>query len=114
MSDTSQPQSAELAALRGEVMTSLARIEGDVRLVLQQIETAVRRLDDHADALRRLDERTDAIERTAVPRAELDKRLAEMRAETAEQARRRLTAIGLILTAVSIGASTLTAVLITP
>lgn len=114
MTSEHTPQSAELAALRGEVMTSLARIEGDVRLVLQQIEAAVRRLDDHADELRRLDERAGIIERTAVPRAELEKRLAEMRAEAAEQARRRLTAIGLILTAVSIGASTLTAVFITP
>jgi len=93
-------------------MTSLARIEGDVRLVLQQIEVAVSRLDGHAAELRRLDDRQDALERAAVTRDELDQRLTRMRTQDDEQARRRLTIIGLVLTAVSIGASTLTAVFI--
>ncbi|WP_067470030.1 hypothetical protein [Actinomadura macra] len=95
------PPSTELALLRGELMTALARIEGDVRLVLQEQQQGTRRLDELATDVRRLDERLDAVERTAVTRAEADERETRMRAQLDEQARRRLTVAGLIITAIT-------------
>ncbi|WP_433465696.1 hypothetical protein [Spirillospora sp. CA-128828] len=75
----------ELAMLRGEVMTALARIEGDIRLVLQEQQQAARRTDDLQADVRRLDDRVDEIDRTRVTRDELDARDARLRAEAAEQ-----------------------------
>ena len=92
------PTGTELAMLRGEVMTALARIEGEIRLVRQAQEDAARRTDDLQADVRRLDDRVDDLDRTRVTRAELDQR--EERAGQAST--RRLTVIGLIITAVNI------------
>ncbi|MBX6382012.1 MAG: hypothetical protein IRZ07_03410 [Microbispora sp.] len=94
------PPSTELALLRGELMTALARIEGDVRLVLQEQQQGTRRVDDLVGEFRRHDERLDALERTTVTREELDARETRMRAAVDEQARRRLTILGTVMTCV--------------
>ncbi|TDD25060.1 hypothetical protein E1287_37655 [Actinomadura sp. KC06] len=72
-------QGVELAMLRGEVMTSLASIQGDIRLVLQEQQTAARRTDDLQRDVRGLDNRVDDIDRTRVTRDELDQRDARIR-----------------------------------
>lgn len=74
---TPETQSTEIALLRGEVMTALARIEGDVRLVLQQIEQATRRTDDLDRKVDRLDVRVDALEATRPTRDELEQQAAK-------------------------------------
>lgn len=88
MSAPDQPTSTALALLRGELMTLLTRIEGDVRLVLAQIEHAARRTDDLDRRVSRLDERVDALEATRATRADLE-----------ERSRRTIQIIGVLLTA---------------
>jgi hypothetical protein len=100
LSGTETPPSAELALLRGELMTALARIEGDVRLVLQAQQQGTARVDEIVLDVRRLDDRVDVVERTAVTRAEFEQRETQARAAADERIRRQLTVFGLILTAV--------------
>jgi len=88
----------EIAMLRGEVMTALARIEGDIRLVLQAQQEASRRTDDLQTDVRRLDDRVDDLDRTRVTRAEL----AERDKRAGQESTRRLTVIGLVITVVNI------------
>lgn len=106
------PQSTEWAMLRSELLLPLTELRGDVRLILQRMDQGDARAADHAAQLQRLDDRVDALERVAVTCDALQEKLGEQRAQADEQARRRLTIIGLLLTATSIGASTLTAVII--
>lgn len=80
------PRSTELAELRGELMTLLTRIEGDVRLVLHQIEQGARRADELDRRVERLDERMDQLESTRATREDL-----------AERSRRTVQIISLIV-----------------
>ncbi|TYK47147.1 hypothetical protein [Actinomadura decatromicini] len=98
----------ELAMLRGEVMTTLARIEGEIRLVRQAQEESARRTDDLQRDVHRLDDRVDHLDRTTVTREELDQRDNRLRedadkrqAHQAEQARRALTIWALVISAIA-------------
>lgn len=101
--------SAELALLRGELMTALTRIEGDVRLVLQQIEHASRRAADLERRHESLDSRVDALEATRATRSEVEKvkdqardelraDVAAVRNDLVEKGRRNLTLAGIGIT----------------
>lgn len=79
------PPSTELALLRGEVTTGLARIEGDIKLVLQEQRQTGRRIETVESDIRRLDERQDVTERTTVTREEMTAAFAQIRADAAEQ-----------------------------
>lgn len=81
MSGEETPSSTELALLRGELMTALARIEGVIQLVHQEQQQGTRRLDELAADHRRLDDRVDVLERTSVPRTELEADRKERRAD---------------------------------
>lgn len=81
--DTSQ--GVELAMLRGEVMTTLARIEGAISLVRQAQEDSARRTDDLSRDVRRLDDRVDAHDRTFVSREDMNQAVAQVR-EDADKA----------------------------
>jgi hypothetical protein len=105
--EQSGQSSTELALLRGELMTALTEIRGDVRLVIEQNKHAERRADDQAAELRRHDDRLDELERTAITRTELETReqAAAAREQAAREAtdkaaHRRLIGFGLILTSV--------------
>ena len=98
----------ELAMLRGEVMTTLARIEGEIRLVRQAQEDSARRTDDLQRDVRRLDDRVDGLDRTTVTREDMDKAVDQVRKEAqaeqarqADQARRALTVWALIISALA-------------
>lgn len=119
---TAPPSSTELAALRGEVMTELAKIAGDLRLVLEQVKHVALRLDEHATLIRSLDQRLDAVEADRVTRAEMEQRLTELRQQTEtrlvelrgqmeERARRTLTILALLIAALSIGVNVVLALL---
>lgn len=120
---TAPPSSTELAALRGEVMTELAKIAGDLRLVLEQVKHVALRLDEHAALIRVLDQRVDDIEQHRVTRAEMEQRLAELRQQVGqrlvelqqqmeERARRTLTVLALVMTALSIATNVVLALLL--
>lgn len=91
MTQSIPAQAAELALVKSELMVPLTRIEGDVRLVLQRLDSQDKRTDDHALEIRRLDGRLDAVERDQVTRAQMD-----------ERSRRTIQILGLIFTIISI------------
>lgn len=79
---TPESQSSVIERLRGELMTLLTRIEGDVRLVLAQLEHTNRRTDEVDDKHTRradgqdrkldgLDARLDQVEATRPTRADM-------------------------------------------
>lgn len=84
-------QAIELALVKSELMVPLTRIEGDVRLVLQRLDSQDKRVDDHAAELKRIDTRLDQVERDQVTRMQLD-----------ERSRKTIQIITLISTVVSI------------
>jgi hypothetical protein len=84
-------QAIELALVKSELMVPLTRIEGDVRLVLQRLDSQDKRVDGHADELKRIDLRLDQVERDQVTRTQLD-----------ERSRKTIQIITLISTIVSI------------
>lgn len=102
--DGAVPTATELAMLRGEVMTALARIEGEIRLVRQAQEDAARRTDDLQRDVRNLDDRVDQLEQTRVTREELDAEKRERRAD-----RRVFITAGLSLLVLVLGAVILSA-----
>lgn len=76
------PDHPALALLRLELLTPLTEIRGemtelrgDVRLILQRLDQADERAAAQANELRRHDERLDALERTAVTKADIDRRI---------------------------------------
>ncbi|REF00584.1 hypothetical protein [Thermomonospora umbrina] len=59
-------------------------------------------------------ERADAIEQTRLTRAEMNQRIADLRAQTEERARRALTIVGLLIAALSIGTNVVLTLIATP
>jgi hypothetical protein len=91
-----------LSELRRSVDVGLAKIEGQLALLLQRAEQADRRADAQAAQIADLDDRLGKVERDQVTRADLD-----------ERARRTLMILGLILTSASIVAGAGVSLLIT-
>lgn len=98
----------ELAMLRGEVMTTLARIEGEIRLVRQAQEESARRTDDLQRDVHRLDDRVDHLDRTTVTREDMTEAVKAVREEAlrqqerqAEQSRRSLMIWALVISAIA-------------
>ncbi|MFG2002290.1 hypothetical protein ACGFNU_24370 [Spirillospora sp. NPDC048911] len=89
-----------LSEFRREVGIGLARIEGDVRLLLQRAETGDRRADALDNKVDGLDGRLDNLERITITRDELDERDKRLQERLDEQARRRLTITAIVLTIV--------------
>ncbi len=67
-------QDHQLAIVKAELMIPLTEIKGDVRLVLQRLDSVDKRVDDQATELRHMDARLDAVERDQVTRMQLDER----------------------------------------
>lgn len=95
-------QDAALALLEGRVMTALAEIKGDVRLVLQEQKQSSRRVDEIAAEQRRQDERLDQLAQTVITREELEQREGRMREQMAEQARRRIAVMTVVVAVIAI------------
>lgn len=101
-----------LELLRQELLRRLTEIDGNVRLVLFQLDAAREKTADLSRIVEGLAERVTALETGGVTRDELDKRFADVRAQQEDLARRRLTVWGLVLAAVSIVASSGTSTII--
>jgi uncharacterized protein YlxW (UPF0749 family) len=67
-------QDHQLAIVKAELMIPLTEIKGDVRLVLQRLDSVDKRVDDQATEIKRMDARLDAVERDQVTRMQLDER----------------------------------------
>jgi hypothetical protein len=92
MTTPSHPaQDHQLAIVKAELMIPLTEIKGDVRLVLQRLDSVDKRVDDQAAELKRMDSRLDQVERDQVTRMQLD-----------ERSRKTIQIITLISTVVSI------------
>lgn len=95
------PQNMELALLKGELMLSLTRIEGQLALLIQRQDQQDRRADAHDTRLATLDTRLDLVERTQVTRADMD-----------ERSRRTVAWMGVVMAIVSVLTATGTTVII--
>jgi hypothetical protein len=107
-----------LSELRRSVDVGLTSVDGKLALLLQRADAQDRRADEQAAELRAHDARLDEVERQAVTRADLDEHDTRRRAEEAQEraradeaARRRLTILGLILTAVGVSTAVVSAIL---
>lgn len=116
---TENPSSTALAELRGEVMTALVELKGDLRLLIAQNEHSARQAANLERMHESLDGRVDGLEATRVAREELDRVRAEMkvelekvradaraevqqvRADLTEKGRRNIAAAGLVIPAAS-------------
>jgi len=110
------PETARLelaiTELRGSMDAALARIEGRLELLVQRAEQADQRAADQAQQLRAQDGRLDTIERTMVTRGELDERDTRAQAQANERSRRTLAVLAIVVTALGIGTSAGTSILI--
>lgn len=93
-----------LAELTRKIDVGFTKTDGQLALLIQRTQAMERRADHQDAAIERLDIRMDQVEATRVTRADLDKSVADLRADAAEQrqadaeaARRSLMIWGLIV-----------------
>lgn len=101
MPDGSPSMELALSELRRSVDVGLAKLEGQLALLLQRSEQAERRADQQGKEIDALDVRLGKIEREAVTRDDLDGR-----------SQRLIMILGIIVTVVSVICSTVTSLLV--
>lgn len=74
-----------LAELKRTLDVGFTKTDGQLALLLQRTEAVERRVGAQDAAIDRLDVRVDEVEATRVTRADLDKEMAKLRAERAEE-----------------------------
>lgn len=96
-----EPIDTVLADFRRTTEVSLARIEGNLALLLQRQDQQERRTDTHDTRIGALDNRLDQVERNQVTRADMD-----------ERSRRTIAWLGVVMTIVSVLTATATTIII--